>query len=220
MILRLLLLLKTVQALPWTLKIEPYEEECFLIKPPKSSAPRLLSGDYELIDDGGTGIDAEPLLVYVMQASDEKIVWRSEPGKSNGQFQVFMMDAATDFWICLQNSSHAPDNPNQEAEHPDHKSRLIGFSYTVKDSFNKPTPYVFTDKDEWREKSQIMEDELKSLINHHEYMRVRESNHRTVVEQTFTSVLSWTLTELFFVVIVAIAQVLYMRSFVEKKRSY
>jgi emp24/gp25L/p24 family/GOLD len=205
----------------WTLTIPPYEEECFLLKTPSSmKTTNLLVGDYEMIDDGGTGVSAEPLLVYVMEAGkDEKILWRSKPADASGSFRVPITGVSRGYWMCLQNSNHAPDNHQDEKEHPDHVTRMIGFNFRVESIHEKPAPLVFTDQqqDEWKEKSGAVEQEMRTLVNHHDYMRMREANHRSVVESTFASTLLWTMLELGLAILVAAGQVMYFRRFLERK---
>jgi hypothetical protein len=205
----------------WFLTIPPYEEECYLLRTPSNmkASMKLLTGDYELIhaDD----ISADPLLVYVMEnASDGsgKIVWRSTPGSWNGSFRVPIKKGKS-YWMCLQNSSHAPDNAGEEPEHPDHLTRQIGFSYRVEPIVERLGPVLTREKrDEWMDHSAAVANELKTLVNHQDYMRMREADHRSLVEQTFSDVMTWTLAEASMVVFVAAGQVLYLRRFLEQKR--
>ena len=204
----------------WVLKIPPYEEECFLLKTPSSTTEmKLLTGNYEMMDD--EGISSDPLLVYIMESGKNgKIVWRSRTGEPSGSFRVPITVSLRGYWMCLQNSSHGPDNTSQEPEHPDHVTRSIGFSFRVESLHeNKPAPLIFTDEQqyEWTEKSEQIEHELHMLVNHHDYMRMREADHRAVVEKTFADTLRWTLLEVSMVVIVAVGQVMYFRRFLERK---
>jgi emp24/gp25L/p24 family/GOLD len=205
----------------WTLTIPPYDEECFLIKTPSTmKSMKMLVGDYEMIDEGGQGLSSEPLLVYVMEArKHDKIVWRSPPLAAYGSFRVPISPGNTGYWICLQNTKHGPDNREEEPEHPDHRARVIGFSYRLERFDEKPAPLVFTEHTqyEWMEKSRAVEDELRVLVHHHDYMRIREADHRSVVEQTFESTLRWTLAEAAMVFLVAAGQVVYFRRFLERK---
>lgn len=215
-------LLQWAVAVPYIVKIAPYDEECFLIRTPKDKSLRLFTGDFELIEEEG-GISAEPLLVYIMEAdAKEKILWRSS-GKHANTFRIGVKGGNAGYWFCIQNSSHAPDAKHDEKEHPDHRLRMVGFSFELTTfEEQKPAPAIFT-KDhhyDWMEKSQLVHEELNALVHHHDYLRMRESQHRSVVEHTFSSVLFWTVVEAALVVIMAVSQIMYFRNFLEKKRSY
>lgn len=222
-----LALLLTLALLPtrtesaWTFTIAPYDEECFLFRAPTAfKSVKMLTGNFELVEDGGGGRNADPLLVYVMEASQSQaILYRSVPGEPTGSFRV-PVHPGSGYWMCLQNSAHAPDNQEQEQEHPDHKARMVGFTYTVQEIYEKPAPLAFTEEntEEWLEKSTLVESELRTLVNHHEYMQMRESKHRFVVEQTFSALLFWSVAEALLVILGAVGQVMYFRRFLERKR--
>lgn len=207
----------------WVLTIMPYDEECFLIKTSSTmKGMKSLVGDFELIDEGGQGLTSEPLLVYVMEArKTDKILWRSPPMSDRGSFRVpISAENSSGYWICVQNTSHGPDNREEEPEHPDHRARVVGLTYRVeKFRDDKPAPLVFSDQRhyEWMEKSIQVEQELRVLVSHHDYMRVREMDHRRVVERTFGGTLQWTLAEAAVVIGMAAGQVLYFRRFLERK---
>mmetsp|Transcript_8269 Transcript_8269/g.14161 ORF Transcript_8269/g.14161 Transcript_8269/m.14161 type:complete len:135 (-) Transcript_8269:125-529(-) len=63
-----------------------------------------------------------------------------------------------------------------------------------------------------------LQTKLWNLKNHHDYMRMRESAHRDVTEQTFSYVMRWNLVETVTVILMSIAQVLYLRRFFETRR--
>ena len=224
----LLLLLLLLALLPlriesaWTFTIAPYDEECFLFRTPTTlKSIKLLVGNYEVLDDGGGGRNADPLLAYVMEAfsPEQTMLYRSVPGEVQGAFRV-PVQPGRGYWMCLQNSAHAPDNPNDEPEHPDHKPRMVGFTYSLQDIFEKPAPLAFSDenKDEWLDKSSQVETELKALMNHHEYLQMREADHRFVVEQTFSYLMVWSLAEALLIIVGSVGQVMYFRRFLERKR--
>lgn len=181
---------------------------------------KLLTGDYEMITD--EGLSSDPLLVYIMESGKNgKILWRSSKGEPSGSFRVPISGTLRGYWLCMQNSSHGPDDTSQEPEHPDHVTRSIGFSFRVESLYEMPAPLplVFTDQqlEEWKEKSEAVQFEMQTLVNHHDYMRMRESDHRAVVEKTFVETLRWTLLEVSMVVLVAAGQVMYFRRFLERK---
>jgi emp24/gp25L/p24 family/GOLD len=218
------IIVASASSVPLIADLSPYDEECFRIRTPKADQSlRLLAGDFELIAEAGGPPSADPLLVYIMEANaQEKIIWRSV-GKQSGTFRVGVKGGGLSYWFCIQNSSHAPDSKADETEHPDHLRRLVGFSFTLTPfQEQKPAPVIFTPDHhwDWMEKSSLVHDELLALVHHHDYLRMRESQHRIVVEATFSGVLFWTMVEASLVIALAIGQVLYFRNFLEKKRSF
>lgn len=216
--------------LPMMVTIPPYDEECYRIRTPNitQTSPdqpktrRVISGDYEVLDED---FAIDPVLVYLMEDTpEERILWRSRAGERAAPFRMSVPADGKAYWICIQNSSHQPDSTNSETEHPDHYPRTVGFTYTMTSmsKYTKPVPQVFTQDhhDEWMEKSEMVAVDLRSLEHHHEYYRLREAEHRTVVEKTFSAVLFWTLLEAGLVISVAAGQVMYFRAFLEKKTSY
>lgn len=230
-----------VQAIPMMIHIEPYDDECLFLKVPSSTKPtaRILSGSYEMYDEvPGTNerISAVPLLAYILEvvrkgnndnvnhSNNDKIIWRSVPNEARGTFRVPIASTKKGYWLCFQNSNHSPDDAEPEMVHPDYVQRTIGFDYTV-DSIvpdAKPSPLLYTldHTDEWRDKSSLVQSELRQLMTHRDYMHMREIDHRKLVEYTFDDIMSWTFLETLFVIIVAICQVLYFRRFIEKKQRF
>jgi hypothetical protein len=237
-------ILRPVAAIPMMIQIEPYDDECFLLKVPSSPKPmaKILTGSYEMYDEvSDMRVSAAPLLAYIMevprknsnrnnpnensnQLIAEKIVWRSIPNESRGSFRVPISSIKRGYWLCFQNSNHSPDNPNPEQEHPDHIIRTIGLDYKVDPIIPdvKPSPLlVSTDHtDEWRDKSEMVQSEMRQLMTHRDYMHMREADHRRLVEYTFDDIMSWTIIETTAVVLVAVCQVFYFRRFVEKKQRF
>jgi hypothetical protein len=168
----------------WVLAIPPYDEECFLVRlPADMRGTKAIVGNLELIDDTDSrDLSADPLLAYIMEATrDERILWRSKKGDSRSEFAV-PVTPGKGYWMCIQNSSHGPDDPSEEGAHPDFQTRLVGFTYSVRDLFERPAPLAFTseNRQDWIDKSADVEREINTLMNHHDYMKIRESNHRQV----------------------------------------
>ena len=58
---------------------------------------------------------------------------------------------------------------------------------------------------------------IDSLIDHRDYVRVRESAHRELVESTFRRVVRWTLLEALVLVCVGSSQVIYLKKFLSRR---
>jgi len=59
---------------------------------------------------------------------------------------------------------------------------------------------------------------IDSLMDHQDYMRVRESVHRDLAEATFRRVIRWTLLEALVLICVSGGQVIYLKKFFEQRR--
>ena len=220
----------------WTIKIGPYEEACFLLRgtmtdeeattteegqqQPKTveDADLNLSGNYELLDQR---LSAEPLLVYVML--DVKTVWHSTPNTPYDRFTV-PLQRNKRYWVCLQNSSHGPNTEGEEQEHPDHKERVVGFTYRVHSRQKKKTVSTeLTQEQEekfydWLDAAEDITDDLNDYVDHFSYAKRREADHRALVERTFSACLTWTMLEVSCVIVMALGQVFVYRQFLEKKQ--
>lgn len=216
-----------VFAVTYTLNIAPYDEECFLLSFPSHTwtSPKRLVGNYELVDD--SGISAEPLLAYVMAVDDKGTVLWSKVGASLASFDVEIAngpDSPKRYWLCIQNSSHHPNSEHSEEAHPDLKSRVVGFAYHLVDNdqpvdeSKRSLSWEEENVADWNKRSTDIKGDLRTLVEHHQYLKVREASHRSLVERTFVDVLQWTLVEAFMVVLVAVGQVMYFRRFLENKR--
>jgi hypothetical protein len=207
----------------------------------------VLYGNFELMEDydsndptnsnhnngrRGRGVSADPLLVYVMQADgNEQILYKSRQGQARGSFRVPLAGASAQYWMCVQNSSHGPDaSPNEEEqEHPDHITRRVGLTYRVEPNKRARRNHQYSpdtgpikpadeQTEEWVQTANNVEEKLRSLLAHQNYMRMRESDHRTTVERTFGAVLSWTLAEAAMVCAIAVGQIMYFRRFLERPK--
>jgi emp24/gp25L/p24 family/GOLD len=70
----------------------------------------------------------------------------------------------------------------------------------------------------WQSQAIMLEDVMTHLKDHQDYMRQREINHRNMAEKTFTDTLTFTLVEVTALCCIAVAQVLYIRRYLEKKQ--
>lgn len=220
----------------WILTLDAYDEECFLLRTPTTHSSRrrnppqlVLTGDYGLIDD----VSADPLLLYVTQGSDERVVYQTR-GRPSDTFRL-PVQLKEQYWLCIQNSSHGPEDHHlEEPEHEDGRTRRVGLAYRLEYDHNQHDndddddnnnnhhrlpQEVQSHADEWRTQSGDIHDQFRNLQSHHEYLKVRESNHRALAEHNFSAVLIWTLAEAGVVLTVACAQILYLRRFLERQNS-
>lgn len=210
--------------------IPPHQEECVIIRnaASKQGAPtRYLEGNFEQIDDKQY-MGAGPLVVFIMDGKQEKQLYSSKQ-KSSGSFRVALPgsnDETKKYWLCIQNHNDdlvaEDDSPDDDKSHDGH-TRTVGVSYTVTEDLMQASSFeqvqVSEHTNQWLEKAGAIRTQIKNLMNHHEYMRVREAAHRQVTENTFAEILKWSLVEAMIVLSVAAGQVFYFRHYLERKRS-
>lgn len=218
-LLLLILLFSLPDAAALTFTLAPYDDECFLMHTPKNADLKLfVSGSFEMLDAGSEGLSTEPILFYLMDGTTDEIKYQSKPGTGRGNFRV-RVQPSQKYWLCVQNNSRGPED--EDAEHPDHRPRTVGLKYYLDMS---ATPQVdpldpHNQKLEtWMQSSAEVLGELTGLNDHFAYMKTREAEQRETMESTFTATMTWTVFEAAMVCVVAIGQVFYLRSFLEKKR--
>jgi hypothetical protein len=192
--------------------IPAYDEECFVIGSP--AAGGTLEGNFDHLDDE---LSPEPLSIVIIDTKEERVMYRSRRRGTSG---VFKVDLKPDqkISLCLQNGiiTAGRGQKSKSARTHDGEDRVIGFEYTV------------TPKDENQEAHSQNERNTKAafelqrglgnLINHHQYMRMREGKHREIVEKTFNHLLCWVVLEGVTVLGIAGAQIIYFRNFLERRR--
>jgi hypothetical protein len=203
------------------LTIAPYEEECFLIRTHawKKGEVRLLQGHYQILSDPA---ERTPNVVHMFVMDDkETVFFQSEQGKIGDSFQI-AVGPKQKFWLCVQNDPyhHYGDIQMAQDKHPDDKDRQVGFGYRIQTMAQKAADATALDSHvvQWSQISNDMQLATQHLMQHFEYMRIRESDHRTVVEKTFSDVFMGALLEAAMVLVVAVGQVFYFRRFLETKR--
>ncbi|GAX29066.1 hypothetical protein FisN_7Hh342 [Fistulifera solaris] len=213
-VLGLLLVSTSLANAAWTLTIEADEEYCFVIR---TNHKRLITGNYEMLD---RELSSEPMLVYIMEG--EKVVWHS---RLNSAFDTFhaVMTAGNKYWLCLQNSSQGPLSSHEHEnsyEHPDGLARRVGFNFRIEAD---PTaqPILGQGMDEktkdWIHISKGVKEKLQTYLDHFEYAKRREADHRSLLEEIFTSILKWTVLEGVAVILGALGQIFFYRRYLEKK---
>jgi hypothetical protein len=216
--LALIICVQTAESI-WTMEIGAYDEACFVVR--TSGKPRLLTGNYAMLDPL---LSAEPLLVYIME--EEKVVWHSKPNSPFDAFHVTML-VGLKYWLCLQNTSHGPLHEGDEPDHMDELPRKVGFNYRISaDPSKMQIPKIGEGlgldqkTEDWIDVSSDINDDLKDYYDHFDYAKRREADHRTMVEQTFTDIFTWTVLEAGMVIMSAVGQVFFYRRYLEKKRTY
>ena len=188
------------------------DEECYYIRPPTGKTG-ILYGNYDHLDDD---LSSDVVSVVVIDYEHEHVLYRSRRRASEGHFKV-KLKADQKVALCLQNGlTTAGRGRVSKQDLHDGKDRTVGFSFyiDVKDEAQE----LKEQNTRLIDASQDLTRQLGNLINHHEYMRTREANHRELVEATFSQLLIWVIVEAFAVVIIAGGQIMYLRRFLEKRR--
>jgi len=197
----------------YVVSIPAKDEECFVIGS-TGAAGAVLTGNYDHLDDS---LSSEPLSVVIIDAKEEHVLFRSRRRATEGSFRV-NLKADQKVNLCLQNGlvTAGRGRTTPSARSHDGKPRTIGFGYTVE--AKDENQEVHTQNNRNLAAAADLSRSLSNLINHHQYMRNREGQHREIVEKTFAQLMWWVILEALFVVGIAGAQILYFRNFLEKRR--
>lgn len=205
----------------FVLNIAPYEEECFLIRTHnwKKGQVRLLQGHYHIISDPS---DRTPDAVHVFVMDEhEKVYFQSTTGKISDVYQV-AVGPNQKYWICIQNDAwhHYGLKEMDQSKHPDDKDREVGFGYRIQTMVKKASDVIDLDQHSttWSQIAADLHLSTEHLMEHYQYMRIKEARHREVVEKTFSDIFLGSVAEAVMTLVVALGQVFYLRRFLEKKR--
>jgi hypothetical protein len=189
----LLLLLSLSQA-SFIVQIATDDELCFVVRVPPNS---LLSGNFDVLDDN---LSPDPVTVKLLDHNNN-VLYASQKGLSE---DIFRVEAEGRLNLCIQNGiTH---------ESRDDLDRSVGVSLLISGNNKYNSTFKLMGA------AQNLQSKLWDLQTHHDYMRNREAAHRQVTEQTFTYVVRWTIGEFVALVAIAIAQVMVLRTFFERKR--
>jgi hypothetical protein len=124
----------------------------------------------------------------------------------------------------------SPEDDDFDYTNTDGQNRDIGFSIRVtplagtqadlkqKENTEGENDRAAKQSSQLTNLSYTLRDRMELLLDHQEYIKNREANHRHVVEETFTMVMKWTVLEAMVLMGVACAQVFYLKRFFETKR--
>jgi len=189
------------------------EEDCLTIRTPQN-ARSYINGNFDCLDDE---LKPDPIRIALYDDNFEQ-VWVSKEGASEG---IFSHLGSGVHHFCIQNGMPGGDDMYSNSDGED---RRIGFSLRVvplqhgnADAGDAEGP---DDENTARliEMSSGLLTWIDSLMDHQDYMRVRESVHRDLAEATFRRVIRWTLLEALVLICVSGGQVIYLKKFFEQRR--
>lgn len=192
--------------------IPAYDEECFVIGSP--AAGGTFEGNFDHLDDE---LSPEPLSIVIIDAKEERVMYRSRRRGTSGSFKVGLKPDQK-VSLCFQNGiiTAGRGQKSKSARTHDGKDRIIGFEYTVTPKDENTEAHT---QNERNKKAAIeLQRGLGNLMNHHQYMRTREGLHREIVERIFARLMWWVVLEAITVLAIAGAQIMYFRNFLERRR--
>jgi len=228
----------------YLVNLAPKTEECFYVYANENSG--TLYGTYEVVDDDDLKKDNNnnkknknknkkpdnrrptssrdsqwnsPISLIVLDGTTQRTLFRSRRGSDHGTFRV-SLKSKQKVHICIQNGlwnaggkkkiSRNPNAPELTEEH------LVGIQYTFEET--NPVVELQLTNAKLVTATKTVYQELSRLQDHYLYIRTREATHRETVEKTFTRLMTWVLLQGSVVIVVAGAQVLYFRRFLERRR--
>lgn len=181
------------------LDIPSGEEECYMTRIPFHST---LRGSYNVLEGH---LSFEQVAVILTDEAG-KVLYRSRYGKDHGSFEISQVETKR-FQICVQNAVKV------KRRKFDDQNRHVGLTIDV----DLPSAEHFDDKTkDLMTYSQKVYSAVSDMRGHFEFRKFRETKHRQIVEDIFSDLLLWTIAQASFVVILAVAQILYLKRSVSK----
>ena len=238
-----LIIIATSAAATYSVVVNDGSEECFWTRTPREGGRYIVSGNYDLLDDG---VSSRPLSVTLYNQK-MKSVYQSRFGRSEDTFSV-VSTAGERFMLCIKNGfglhkgrlarsdGEMDDDDEIGAGGRDGLDRAVGWALRVRSAdaharWMREKDGVAEDGARTKEKSEsekkaesLLElggdliDALENMADHQAYLREREAAHRALAEETFSAVFFWTVIEALVLLTVAGGQILYLRRFIEKRR--
>lgn len=176
------------------------DEHCFVLRAPPNS---LISGNWDLLDDH---LSPDPVTFKLLQEeeNDMETLYQSDFGKSEDIFRISTKQGGR-IQACLENG--------MDVDSDDALDRTVGLDIRV-----SPLPQEDAPSQQLVNEAEALHEKLWDLQNHFDYMRNREAVHRETTENTFENVMRWSILEFVVLVGIAIAQVVVLQLFFERKR--
>ena len=169
------------------------------------------SGSYDCLDDD---VDGTMIKATVRTHKSKDVKWTSAADQTEG---VFRLEVDPDrYSLCFLS------DVSKDEEETSRDSTNIGFSLRW-----IPPPRSLPPGEEGPEAKRALElvetasfidQDWQNLLDHYDFLRTRESNHRELIEAIFTRLWKWTLIEAIMVAFMAFLQVVYLRKFFEQRR--
>lgn len=191
-------------------------------------------------------LSAKPVTAVLFDWETGEVKWHSEYDHSEGTFSLttngkfhFCFGNGHGGYkteeekhrdhLKLSEGHHFTEDFGYDYTNTDGELRTIGFTVRVRPLEGTAAAALIKDKttsenpaDVLKNKlidlSTTLRDRMELLLDHQEYIKNREAQHRNIVEETFTILTRWTLLEALVLCAIATGQVLYLKKFFETKR--
>ena len=181
------------------LDIPAGEEECYGTRVPFHST---IHGSYNILEGH---LPFEQIAVILTNEAG-KVLYRSRYGKDHGSFEIAQVETKR-FQICVQNAVKI------KRKKFDDENRHVGLTIEV----DLPSSEHFDDKtNDLMTYSHKVYSAVSDMRGHFEFRKFREKKHRQIVEDIFSDLLLWTIAQASVVVVLAVAQILYLKRSVSK----
>ncbi len=172
------------------------------------------SGNFDVLDDN---LSPDPIGVSLYNEQKTPI-WQSKSGTSEGTFTIHNARSGK-YEFCIQNGNLGSDDTYAKQ---DGFPREVGFAIRVVPPARGLDGEIFGPDDQLTANLLTMSSKLltglHTMSDHQEYMRERENKHRILAGLTFHTVMQWTILEAIILILIAFAQVLYLKNFFEQRR--
>lgn len=203
-------------ALSLLVRLPPLVEECFRIHITK---PKILQGHFQLLSKSPEPPPDNALHVLLLDGQDDKALYEAK-GRLHDNFQIELPSNNNNYgyWICLQNilpegeGSNNNNNNNNSIlsvefshallPHPVASSTTTTMPATSPDEFVETSPHA----DEWKRLAEKVNSQMSEMKDFYGYVKARETKHRQVLEDTFSYVVAWNMTQLLVVFVVVCMQ--------------
>ena len=144
--------------------------------------------------------------------SNEQILWSSHITDTEGMFEV-TTQVGGKHRLCLENGKHFKG---------DGLDRHIGWAIRVRKQARALGENMIGPDQERALKlvnwAEDLGEEWETLLDHYGYLRDREATHAILSTSIISRVIRWTILEGLTLLLIALAQVMYLRKFFEKRR--
>jgi emp24/gp25L/p24 family/GOLD len=192
------LLIRRTQASNFIVTVPAKDEECFILWVPPGST---ITGNYNILEDH---LKADQVYLSLLDEGG-RAIYRSKYNQDHGSFEVKKVKGKR-FQFCVSNN--ILNRPRF-----DNKPRSVGVQVRIQ----PPVKEVLDEKTRSLvEYSEKVFNAVNDLAGHFSFRKIRESQHRQIVELIFSEILLWTLAQAFFVVVLAVGGVLYLQRAISK----
>lgn len=169
------------------------------------------SGSYDCLDDD---VDGSQIKAIVKDEKTKDVKWTSSPQQTEGAFRVEVEPSR--YSLCFSN------DVSKEDEETTKDAANVGFSLRW-----IPPPRALQPDEEGPEaqralklvgSASVIDQDWQNLLDHYDFLRNREGVHTELIQGIFGRLLRWTIIEAVLVILMAVAQVMYLRKFFEQRR--